>query len=73
MTDVKPTPTQAENDAAAMGQHVMEKEPDGSPADPGQNPPDVDGVVKTRAIEAEKPPASTAYQTRTVKPATPKS
>ena len=30
---VKPTPTQEENDLAAMGQHVHEKEPDGSPPD----------------------------------------
>ena len=27
----KPTPTQEENDRAAMGEHVVEKEPDGSP------------------------------------------
>ncbi|MFH0298366.1 IPT/TIG domain-containing protein [Bradyrhizobium sp. 31Argb] len=31
----KPTPTQEENDLAAMGEHVIEKEPDGSPLDPG--------------------------------------
>jgi nitroreductase len=27
----KPTPTQEENDQAALGVHVLEKEPDGSP------------------------------------------
>jgi hypothetical protein len=30
----KPTPTQDENDRAALGEHVTEKEPDGSPPDP---------------------------------------
>jgi hypothetical protein len=34
MADVKPTPTQAENDRAAMGEHVMTHEPDGSPEEP---------------------------------------
>jgi len=35
----KPTPTQEECDLAAMGMHVMEKEPDGSPEDPTSIPP----------------------------------
>jgi hypothetical protein len=39
MADIKPTPTQEENDLAATGSHVLEKEPDGSPLDPGANPP----------------------------------
>jgi hypothetical protein len=34
MTGWKPTPTQEENDLAAVGQHVMDKEPDGSPEEP---------------------------------------
>lgn len=33
-SQVKPTPTQDENDRAALGEHVLEKEPDGSPPDP---------------------------------------
>jgi hypothetical protein len=39
----KPTPTQEENDRAAMGEHVVDKEPDGSPPDPNINPPDARG------------------------------
>ena len=31
MDSWKPTPTQEENDLAALGQQVMDKEPDGSP------------------------------------------
>jgi hypothetical protein len=55
---VKPTPTQAENDAAAEGQHVMNKELDGSPIDEG---------VHGKTTEADKPAA--AYQTRQMRPA----
>lgn len=35
----KPTPTQEENDLAALGAHVTEKEPDGSALDPNQRDP----------------------------------
>ena len=34
--DVKPTPTQEENDLAASGVHVAEHEPDGSPEENGK-------------------------------------
>ena len=37
-TTGKPTPTQEENDRAALGEHVVDKEPDGSPPDPGMPP-----------------------------------
>jgi hypothetical protein len=60
----KPTPTQAENDAAAMGEHVMDKEPDGSPEDEGQA---VGGTLAKKQAEAKKPTA--AYQTRAATPA----
>jgi hypothetical protein len=60
MKDVKPTPTQEENDLAAMGEHVLEHEPDGSPPDDPNAP-----TTKTRAIES-KPGGD--YQTRTVSP-----
>lgn len=50
---VKPTPTQEENDLAAMGQHVMLKEDDGSGGEP---------VTTTKQVEAAKPPSG--YQTR---------
>jgi hypothetical protein len=69
----KPTPTQDENDSAAMGDHVMQKEPDGSPEE--ESPV----VQQQKAAEARKKKSMEAksgqpgYQTRTVqpKPATP--
>ena len=62
MGGVKPTPTQSENDAAAMGEHVLEHEPDGSPPDPGTNQP---APLSTRAMEG-KPGGD--YQTRAATP-----
>ena len=38
-TQGKPTPTQEENDRAAMGEHVVDKEPDGSPEQPENSGP----------------------------------
>jgi hypothetical protein len=55
---VKPTPTQEENDLAAMGVHITEHEPDGSPE---QNEP------QTKQAEAGK---RGSYQTRNTTPAT---
>jgi uncharacterized protein YdaU (DUF1376 family) len=57
---VKPTPTQAENDAAALGVHILEHEPDGS-ADPNE--------PQTKHSEAAKRERGN-YQTRTATPAT---
>jgi hypothetical protein len=37
-TKGKPTPTQEENDRAAMGEHVVDKEDDGSNPDPAGGP-----------------------------------
>jgi hypothetical protein len=54
----KPTPTQEENDLAAMGVHVLEHEPDGSP-DPNE--------AQTKQAEAGK---RGNYQTRTATPST---
>jgi hypothetical protein len=48
----KPTPTQAENDRAAKGEHILEHEDDGSGPDPHL----------TKQAEADKKPAT--YQTR---------
>ena len=60
----KPTPTQAENDAAASGDVPLEKEADGSDEElPLEGAP-----KKTRAMQAEKP---ATYQTRAAKPAPP--
>jgi hypothetical protein len=62
---VQPTPTQEENDLAATGQHVMNKEDDGSGPDPGLSTADV-----TRHVEAAKP--SPGYQTRQATAAPPR-
>ena len=62
MNAVKPTPTQEENDLAAMGEHVIEHEPDGSPPDPGTNQP---APLSTRSMES-KPGGD--YQTRAAAP-----
>jgi hypothetical protein len=48
----KPTPTQQENDLAALGAHFTEHEEDGSGPDP----------YAAKQVEASKPAAS--YQTR---------
>jgi hypothetical protein len=63
-TKGKPTPTQEENDRAALGEHIPQKEYDGSGPDPyEQERPNAYGV--TRATEAQ--PAGT-YQTRQQQP-----
>ena len=65
----KPTPTQDELDRAAMGEHVVEKEYDGSRPDiaamPDEPVPEGDPPVMThhRHMEA-KPSAGAGYQTR---------
>jgi hypothetical protein len=61
---VKPTPTQAENDLAASGVHVVDKEPDGSPPDPGV----VGTAHGTRQVDATKPTGRGNYPTRSVQP-----
>jgi hypothetical protein len=60
MAGVKPTPTQEENDLAASGVHVVEKEPDGSPLDTGGVPV----AEEKRHAEAGKTPQRGAYPTR---------
>ncbi len=55
---VKPTPTQEECDLAALGVHVIEHEPDGSP-DPNE--------AQTKQVEGSK---RGSYQTRTAAPTT---
>jgi hypothetical protein len=61
MSGVKPTPTQAENDLSASGEHVIEHEHDGSPYEDDV----VQDKTKTRAMES-KP--SGDYQTRAATP-----
>ncbi len=63
----KPTPTQEENDLAAMGVHVPEHEPDGSPEQDQSFPP-----KQTKQSEAKRP-APGGYQTRQSRPAEPTS
>jgi hypothetical protein len=51
-----PTPTQAENDAAAMGHPVAEKKPDGSPVE-------LTPEQQQKQMEAAKKPGG-GYQTK---------
>jgi hypothetical protein len=51
----KPTPTQEENDLAALGAHILEHESDGSDLDPG--------MTTTKHLEASQSRPQT-YQTR---------
>jgi hypothetical protein len=65
----KPTPTQEEVDRAALGEHVLEKEDDGSgpdPADP-RNREVKAGTTAAKTAEAEKPATYATRQT-TAKP-----
>jgi hypothetical protein len=58
MSAGKPTPTQQENDRAALGEHVAQHEPDGSEEEPRF------GEQK----QAEAKPARAGYQTRQATP-----
>jgi len=64
----KPTPTQEENDLAALGVHVPEKEPDGSPL---QDPfaQQLEKEKQSKQAEAKKPAPAAQYQTRASRPA----
>ena len=72
----KPTPTQEENDRAALGEHFIVKSPDGSgletPPDLPDVPdrPEVDPTKKQKQMEP-RPAAAGGYQTRHVTPAQP--
>ncbi len=64
---VKPTPTQAENDAAALGEHVANKEPDGSPPDANveaAQKADKEREEREKQIRARHATAGTTHQTR---------
>jgi hypothetical protein len=66
----KPTPTQAENDRAALGEHIAEHEDDGSGPDPFAEANAVAQSQSHLGKQAEpKKPAPAAYQTRQAKPA----
>jgi hypothetical protein len=64
----KPTPTQEENDRAAMGEHVIEKEADGSAEQPENSGPGA--APKRKTSEAQHSTAG-GYQTRQATPARP--
>jgi hypothetical protein len=61
--EVKPTPTQEENDLAASGVHVAEHEDDGSGPDP------TSAQAKEAKQSEAKPAAKGGYATRTSNPA----
>jgi len=62
----KPTPTQEENDLAAMGVHVTEHEPDGSPE---EAPHTATQQPAAKHVEAKKPATTSGYQTSSAAPA----
>ncbi|MEH2565319.1 hypothetical protein [Bradyrhizobium sp. AZCC 2289] len=62
---VKPTPTQDENDLAALGVHGTEHEPDGSPPDPN----DPSAQPKSREAKPSQQSSRGDYQTRAAAPA----
>ena len=73
--NVKPTPTQEENDLSASGVHLPEHEPDGSPEqDTGFNPLTRDAPLnrelnKNKDKDAKPDPQSKAgYATRSTQP-----
>jgi len=66
----KPTPTQEENDLAALGAHVLEKEDDGSGPDPNNLPQNAPPPSEAKTVEARKPSAQ--YQTRQATPQPPR-
>ena len=63
-TKGKPTPTQEENDRAAMGEHVVDKEPDGSE----EQPPQTEPPGQPKKAMAARPEAG-GYATRQAQPA----
>jgi hypothetical protein len=70
-TKGKPTPTQEENDRAAMGEHVVDKEPDGSDEQPENSGPQID-TRGHRVERKQSEPIHTTqggYQTRQTQPA----
>jgi len=62
----KPTPTQAENDRAALGEHILEHEADGSPVEENLGVPPAG--AHGRAMESGR---SGSYQTRQATPPKP--
>ena len=71
----KPTPTQEENDRAAMGEHVEEKEPDGSPdmvfdtpSPSGHRPGHEARGAQKKSQEPGRPSANYATRTMTPRP-----
>jgi hypothetical protein len=57
---VRPTPTQLENDRAALGEHILEHEDDGSGPDPNEQ-----ANQQAKNLAAGKP---ATYQTKAAAP-----
>jgi hypothetical protein len=62
-TKGRPTPTQDENDRAALGEHITEHEADGGEPDPG-------GQVEAMTHRSMEAGRGGSYQTRQARPAT---
>jgi len=62
----RPTPTQDENDRAALGEHILEHEDDGSGPDPNV----VEAQEREKKMQQARKP-SADYQTRQATPAAP--
>ena len=65
---VKPTPTQAENDRSAMGEHVLEHEDDGSGPDLNAEANAQAQAQQVKTVEAEPAKPAQTYQTRQATP-----
>jgi hypothetical protein len=71
-TKGKPTPTQEENDEAALGKHFVEHEPDGGDPDPqGQANPQLGKAGHTKQLEGKPGGDYQTRQAQAAKPATP--
>jgi hypothetical protein len=66
----KPTPTQEEHDRAALGEHVLVKEFDGSELEnpPARRAPPPEPEPKKQKQMEATPPAGGGYQTRQARP-----
>lgn len=71
-TKGRPTPTQEENDRAALGEHVADKEPDGADPDPGGQPGGILSDKQKRTKQETAAHSSGTYQTRQATPAQPR-
>jgi hypothetical protein len=69
-TKGKPTPTQEENDRAVLGEHVIDKESDGSESDEDTSRAATRSPER-KQLEAKPAPTAGTYQTRRMAPPPP--